>query len=278
MSHHVHLPRLINARQLLHPNDPCTHRSIASFNQGLAAEDQDHLSVFKLQECLPLTVLLHNRPKYVLTGKEVLSIVKQWLIKIDDKVRTDLTYLTGFSDVISIEKSSEHFHLFYDVLKVAIDTGGVPHIVTNNSYTICYPDPVLQVNDTVKYDLDQAKVVDILEFDMGNIVIVHCEKHIGGFNIVHVKDCSTILSLPGVSSFLSVLFLPLLACRVTNIFVIGEGNNLWIPLLKGKGTKLSISEERNLKRKHAAEQWMGLAPVVVTTMQCTQPRLGGTLL
>jgi small subunit ribosomal protein S4e len=42
--------------------------------------------------------------------------------------------------------------------------------------------------------------------------------------------------------------------RVTNIFVIGEGIKPWISLPKGKGTKLTISEERDVKRKQRAEQ------------------------
>ncbi|KAJ6565984.1 ribosomal family S4e-domain-containing protein [Mycena sp. CBHHK59/15] len=226
----------------------------------------------KLRECLPLTVFLRNRLKYALTGKEVLSIVKQRLIKIDNKVRTDPTYPAGFMGtlllsssvkyVITIEKSGEHFRLLYDVKgrftihritleestykllkvrKVAIGARGVPHVVTHDGRTIRYPDPSIQVNDTVKFDLEQAKIMCIITGgrNMGRAgVIVHREKHIGGFDIVHVKDS------------LDRTF----ATRVTNIFVIGEGNKPWISLPKGKGTKLTISEERDLKRKRAAEQ------------------------
>jgi len=39
---------------------------------------------------------------------------------------------------------------------------------------------------------------------------------------------------------------------VTNIFVIGEGIKPWISLPKGKGTKLTISEERDVRRKQKA--------------------------
>jgi small subunit ribosomal protein S4e len=46
----------------------------------------------------------------------------------------------------------------------------------------------------------------------------------------------------------------LLPGSVTNIFVIGEGVKPWISLPKGKGIKLTISEERDVKRKRAAEQ------------------------
>ena len=129
-------------------------------------------------------------------------------------------YIT--TDVVSIEKSGEHFRLLYDVKgrftihritpeeatykllkvrKVALGAKGVPHIVTHDGRTIRYPDPAIKVNDTVKFDLEQGKITDFVPFDTGNIVmitggrnmgragvIVHREKHIGGFDIVHVKD------------------------------------------------------------------------------------------
>jgi len=125
-------------------------------------------------------------------------------------------------DVISIEKSGEHFRLLYDVKgrftihrvtpeeasykllkvrQVAVGNRGVPHIVTHDGRTIRYPDPLIRVNDTVKFDIEQNKIVDFVPFDTGNIVMVtggrnmgragvitHRERHIGGFDIVHVKD------------------------------------------------------------------------------------------
>ncbi|KAI0794505.1 40S ribosomal protein S4, partial [Fomes fomentarius] len=227
----------------------------------------------KLRESLPLTIFLRNRLKYALTGKEVTSIVMQRLIKVDGKVRTDPTYPTGFMDVISIEKSGEHFRLLYDVKgrftihritpeeatykllkvrKVAIGNKGVPHIVTHDGRTIRYPDPHIKVNDTVRFDIEQGKINDFVKFDTGNLafitggrnrgrcgVITHREKHVGGFDIVHVKDS------------LERTF----ATRISNIFVIGEGTKSWVSLPKGKGIKLTIAEERDVRRKQrAAEQ------------------------
>jgi len=206
-----------------------------------------------------------------LNGREVTSIVQQRLIKVDGKVRTDNTYPTGFMDVLSIEKSGEYFRLLYDVKgrfvihritseegaykllkvkKVALGNRGVPYIVTHDGRTIRYPDPIVKVNDTVRFDLNQNKISGIAKFDTGNLVmitggrnmgragiIVHREKHIGDYDIVHVKDA------------LDRTF----ATRITNIFVIGEGTKPWISLPKGKGTKLTIAEERDLRRKRVAE-------------------------
>lgn len=87
------------------------------------------------------------------------------------------------------------------VKKVEIGSRGVPYVVTHDGRTIRYPDPEIRVNDTVKYDLEQGKITDFVKFDTGNVVvvtggrnmgrtgtIVHRERHIGGFDIVHVKD------------------------------------------------------------------------------------------
>ncbi|KAI0704461.1 40S ribosomal protein S4 [Cerioporus squamosus] len=227
----------------------------------------------KLRESLPLTIFLRNRLKYALTGREVTSIVMQRLIKVDGKVRTDPTYPAGFMDVITIEKSGEHFRLLYDVKgrftihrispeeatykllkvrKVALGNKGVPYIVTHDGRTIRYPDPLIKVNDTVRFDIEQGKITDFVKFDTGNLafitggrnrgrcgVITHREKHVGGFDIVHVKDS------------LDRTF----ATRISNIFVIGEGTKSWVSLPKGKGIKLTIAEERDVRRRQrAAEQ------------------------
>ena len=69
---------------------------------------------------------------------------------------------------------------------------------------------------------------------MGRIgTITHREKHQGGFEIVHIKDA------------LDRTF----ATRIGNVFVIGAGNNALISLPKGKGVKLTISEERDRRRE-----------------------------
>merc|ERR1712159_595131 len=68
----------------------------------------------KLRECLPLVLILRNRLKYALTKKEVQQILMQRLIKVDGKVRTDPNFPCGFMDVISIEKTDEHFRMLYD--------------------------------------------------------------------------------------------------------------------------------------------------------------------
>jgi small subunit ribosomal protein S4e len=193
----------------------------------------------------------------------------QRLVKVDGKVRTDGTYPAGLMDVISIEKTGENFRLLYDtkgrftihritaeeakyklckIKKVQLGAKGIPFAVTHDGRTIRYPDPLIKVNDTIKFDLENGKIVDFIKFETGNValvtggrnmgrvgVIVHRERHHGGFDIVHVKDV------------LGHTF----ATRLSNVFVIGQGTKPWVSLPKGKGVKLSVTEERDRRRQRA---------------------------
>ena len=209
--------------------------------------------------------------KYALTGREVQSITMQRIIKVDNKIRTDPTYPTGFQDVVSIDKSGEHFRILYDVKgrfvvhritaeeaqykllkvkRVQLGAKGVPQIVTHDGRTLRYPDPLVRVNDTVKYDLVNQKMVDFIKFDTGAQVIVtggrnigragqliHVERHHGGFDIVHIRD-------PAGREF---------STRLSNIFFIGDSEKRWISMPRGGGVKLTITEERDLRRKQREE-------------------------
>jgi len=219
----------------------------------------------KLRECLPLIILLRNRLKYALTGKEVKYILKQRLIKVDARVRTDNTYPAGFMDVVSIEKTGENFRLLYDVRgrfavhrvgpeeakfklcrvkSIAKGSKGIPYMTTHDGRTIRYPDPNLGACDTVKLDLESGKVSEFVKFETGNLamisggkntgrigVIVSREKHQGSFDIVHLKDSAG----------------HMFATRLSNVFVIGNGNRPMCSLPKRKGIKLTILEERALR-------------------------------
>ncbi|KAJ1730105.1 40S ribosomal protein S4 [Coemansia biformis] len=225
----------------------------------------------KQRECLPLIVFLRNRLKYALNGREVRDILKQRLVKVDGKVRTDSTYPAGFLDVISLDKTDEFFRLVYDVKgrftvhrineeeakfklgkvrRCQLGAGAIPYIVTHDGRTIRYPDPLIKVNDSVKIDIETGKIVGHVKFEVGNVAMVtggrnigrvgtitHRERHHGGFDIIHVKDANE-------RTF---------ATRVSNVFVIGEGNKPWVSLPKDKGLKLSISEERDARRAKATE-------------------------
>jgi len=217
----------------------------------------------KLRECMPLIILMRNKLKYALTGKEVKYILMQRLVKVDNKARTDHTYPAGFMDVISIEKTDEHFRMLYDVRgrfaihrisaeeakyklgrvkRVMMGPKGTPYIVTHDGRTIRYPDPAVKANDTVKIELETGKMSDHIKFETGNLamisggkntgrvgVIVSRERHQGSFDIVHLKDATG----------------HIFATRLGNVFVIGKGTKPHVSLPKRKGIKKTILDERN---------------------------------
>jgi small subunit ribosomal protein S4e len=108
--------------------------------------------------------------RYALTYKEVMQILKQRLVKVDGKVRTDTTFPAGFMDVIDIDKTDEHFRLVYDakgrfvvhritkdeaaykllkVKRMEFGKGGVPYVGTHDGRTIRYPDPDIKVGGPI---------------------------------------------------------------------------------------------------------------------------------
>lgn len=226
----------------------------------------------KLRECLPLVILLRNRLKYALTNKEVTMILMQRVVKVDGKVRTDQTYPAGFMDVITIERTNEHFRLLYNVkgkfslhrikpeeinfklLKVKrsqLGPKGIPYICTHDGRTIRYPHPDVKQNDVVKFNLETNKIEETIKFGVGNLVMI-----VGGRNLGRVGVLKTIEKHPGshttiyVEDFAKKTF----ATRLDNVFPIGvDKKGSLVSLPKGHGIKVSVLEERRQKMKKAAQ-------------------------
>ena len=216
----------------------------------------------KMRECLPISIVLRERLKYALTGKETMQICMERCVKVDGKVRTDQSYPAGFMDVIELEKSGDRFRLLYDtkgryvlhrinkeestyklcrVQKIYMTPKKIPVAVTHDGRSIRYPDPDLKANDTVKLDIATGKITDILKFELGAMVsitkggntgrigaLMHIEHHLNSFDIVTIKDAKG-------NSF---------ATRLSNVFVIGSGNHPQVTLPKGRGIKKTILQER----------------------------------
>lgn len=226
----------------------------------------------KLRESMPLVVVIRNKLKYALTYQETKKVTMSRSIKVDGKVRTDMCFPTGFQDVISIDKTGEYFRMLFDVKgrflvhrikkdeasykllcvrSLSTAAKGVPVLTTHDGRTIKYPDPLVKVHDTIKYDINTGKILDFIKFEPGNLayitggqncgrigIITHKEKHPGSFDIVHVKDSVG-------HSF---------ATRLSNVFPVGKGKQAWISLPRGKGVRLSIAEERDRKLAAKAKE------------------------
>jgi small subunit ribosomal protein S4e len=222
----------------------------------------------KLRECLPLVILLRNRLKFALTKRECNLICMQRLVKVDHKVRTDITFPAGFMDVVTIDKiQNGNFRLLFNtkgrfvlqkitpqeakyklgkVRRCELGAKGVPYVALHDGRTIRYPHPDVKVNDTVKVDLETGKIETFVKFEVGNLcmitggrnlgrvgVVVSREKHPGSFEIIHVKDAAG-------QSF---------ATRISNVFIIGKGTKSLVSLPAKKGIKRTPLEELELARK-----------------------------
>lgn len=221
----------------------------------------------KLRESLPLVLILRNRLKYALTGREANAIVMQRLIKVDGKVRTDKTYPAGFMDVVSIEKTNEVFRLLYDVKgrfvlhlitkaegayklckvkRAQLGQKGIPYISTHDARTIRFPDPLIKVDDTVRVNIETGKVEDILKFEVGNLCIITGGHNIGRVGIIQLRE-----KHPGSHEIVRVRDAAGhdFATRKTNVFIIGKGGEASISLPKQKGLKRSIIEEQEAREK-----------------------------
>lgn len=219
----------------------------------------------KLRESLPLMLILRNRLKYALTGKETKQICMERHIKVDGKIRTDPTFPAGFMDVVEIPKAADQFRLVFDtkgryqllrisdeekafklcrVRRVAMTNKKVPYVVTHDGRTIRYPDPLVKGSDTVKVDIATGKITDFFKFENGQTAmvtkgrntgrvgtIVGDEKHPGAFDIIKIRDAQG-------ETFTT---------RKENVFIIGSKTGPAISLPKGQGVKLSILQERAVR-------------------------------
>jgi len=241
----------------------------------------------KMRDCLPMCLILKNRLKYALTRKETQTIVMRRLVEVDGKVRTDMNYPAGFMDVVGVANTDEQYRLLYDnkgrfvlhrvknpeegkfkLCRVKTlanaskatsgknpfangQAGAIPYVVTHDSRTIRYPDPLAKPNDTVKVDIASGKITGIIKFDVGNTamitggankgrvgVITSKERHPGSFDIIHMQDRRG-------NKF---------STRSGNVFCIGEGVKPWVSLPRAKGLKYTVQEEREMQLKAAAEK------------------------
>jgi small subunit ribosomal protein S4e len=115
-------------------------------------------------------------------------------------------------------------------------------ITTHDGRTIRYPDPLAKNHDVVKVDIKTGKASDVIKFEVGATcivtkgqnqgrtgVITGREKHVGSFEIVHVKDSKG-------RAF---------ATRIMNIFTIGnKDDEPLVSLPRSKGLRDNILEER----------------------------------
>lgn len=71
-------------------------RAVARRRAAGAQAPRPSTGPHKLNESLPLVLILRNRLKYALTKKECQMICMQRMVKVDGKIRTDENFPAGF--------------------------------------------------------------------------------------------------------------------------------------------------------------------------------------
>lgn len=242
----------------------------------------------KMRECLPLCIILRNRLKYALTGRESKVIVMRRHIQIDHKIRTDIKFPVGFMDVLTIKKTNENFRMLFDTKgryvmhdlkknpkeanfklckikkigkakKASIGKNpfmngmksAIPYAVTTDGRTLRYPDPSIKANDTIQFDLVNSRIEKFVKFEPGNISYVVRGKNHGRIGII-----SKIEKHPGAFDVVHLMEVnkkgrtpKSFTTRIDNVFVIGKGDKPWVSLPKGAGIRLSVFEERDIREE-----------------------------
>jgi len=221
----------------------------------------------KLRECLPLQLVLRNRLKYALTGKECDIILndKDNAVKIDNKVRRDKKYPIGLMDVLSIPKTGDNYRVLYDikgrftlvklkekeaafklckVKRRVMGQNKIPYLVTHDARCLRFPDPEISAFDTVKYNVISGKIEEVLKLDVGKTVLVT-----GGANRGRVGIIANRTRLQGAFDMIAVKDKSgnSFNTRIDNCFVIGDKDKATITLPKDKGLKKDIIEEQEAK-------------------------------
>jgi len=219
----------------------------------------------KTRECIPLTVLLQQRLKYALSRDEARRIVldKEGLIKVDGKLRRDPRFPLGTMDVVTIEKTNEHFRILLDikgrfqphrikaeeaqfklckVVKKFIGKQKIPYIVTHDGRTIRFPNPDINVGDSVKVNLSTHKIDACVKFTNGATIML-----LGGNNIGRIGILQSIEKHPGSydTANLKDHAGHAYSTRVSNCIVIGDGSTPAISLPEKAGIKLTLIQQRD---------------------------------
>jgi small subunit ribosomal protein S4e len=217
----------------------------------------------KARESIPLQVILRDKLKFALTGREADVILhqKEGLVRVDKKIKRNPKYPVGFMDVIDLPKVGLTFRVLFDVKGRYVFTkvpkaeanfklcsikrkemgpNKIAYLVTNDGRTIRFADKNIHANDTIKYNLETKEIVETLPMAVNSLAmvsdgsntgrvgtVVHISKLDGNFDLVTLKDARG-------HTFTT---------RINYVFIIGKNDKSAITLPRGDGLKYSIQEE-----------------------------------
>lgn len=218
----------------------------------------------KKVECIPLGYLISRFIKYAKNARELAIILKGKHVKVNGCVRTSPNFPVGLFDVLSIEKTNEHFRVLYNVAKKfhlhrisseeavcrlgkvtkKYENLGVPYIVSNCGTSFRFCDPAIDISYTVKIDIPSGKVVGYIAPSVDKVVFVSKGKTRGRVGIITSINMQGKEVIYGIVDFAGDSF----SCTYKNCILIGESeDDIWISLTKERGIKTSELKEVNDK-------------------------------
>jgi len=163
----------------------------------------------KLNECIPLQVLVRDVLKLVSVGSDARRMIKMGEFLVDGKPRKDHKYPAGFMDVISIPKMKKNYRIIinYKGLKVIecpgkesktklvritdktlIEKGYVQlnlHDGRNLRIPVKNPkkpkEDVYKTGDSLLIELPTQKILDHLKFEKGSYALITSGQNMGEF-------------------------------------------------------------------------------------------------
>ncbi|KAH9411024.1 putative ribosomal protein S4 [Ordospora pajunii] len=216
------------------------------------------------KRCIPLGYLVSRFLKYAGNRKELRIILEGNNVKVNGRVRTDPHFPVGLFDVLSIDKTGEHFRVFYTVSKkfhlhkIASSEAeyrlakvvkkyshlNVPYVVSSCGLNIRFCDPAIRIGDTIRIDNGSGKVSGYITPGVDKVVYVLNGRSKGCIGVVNTINKHADAKIYGMTDFAGHSF----SCADKNCVFIGESrDDIWITLLKENGIKYSELEKINMR-------------------------------
>jgi len=159
----------------------------------------------KLEESMPLNIILRDLLKYAKTSKEVKKILNNKDILIDKVPRKDIKFPVGILDTIEIPKTKEHFLFLLNkkgkffLQKINEKQSGIKYLkIINktvlkknklqinfyNGNNLLTENKNYKVGDTLLMNLKDKKVQKHLKLEKGSIIYLTGGKYVGSIGIL----------------------------------------------------------------------------------------------
>merc|ERR1711964_445379 len=122
----------------------------------------------KARECMPLLIILRNRLKYALNYREANMILRQKLVNVDARARTDV------KDPFTLVKIGETEAAMKQckVMNVSTTTGRVPVVTTHDGRRFRYANPKISIGDTLIVEPATQKIKQVMKMRVGKSAMV----------------------------------------------------------------------------------------------------------